>query len=206
MSLVKLEADMLVLDEISLPWMPGSDDLERSGDWTKSASAHRAAIELLAAAVSTTNLALPTIVEKLNRAVVPSLEELVDEISKMGAAAADTKRELGNLVSIVREHGSVSGAFTSLFTGHQVSASSVAKLTQDMTRLSDEIAEYAQQAHTTKQYVIQISRVNTQATKSSQALLDKLSELKAEQAQASFIQQTPNTGFFTALFSTPRFN
>jgi len=92
MSLVKLDADMLVLDEISLPWTPGSDELERSGDWTKSASAHRAMIELLAAAVSTTNSALPTVVEKLSRSVVPSLEELVDEVAKLGASVGDRPR------------------------------------------------------------------------------------------------------------------
>lgn len=204
MSLVKLEADMLVLDEISLPWTPGSDGLERSGDWTKSASAHRADIELLAVAVSTTNLALPTVVEKLNRSVVPSLDELIDEVAKMGASAADTKRELGNLVDIVQEHGSVSAAFASLFMGNQVLAASVSRLTQDMTRMSDDVAEYAQQAQTTKQYVIQlISRVNTQATKSIQSLMEKLSELQAEQAHASFDQQTPHTGFFTASSRVP---
>lgn len=113
----------------------------------------------------------------------------------------DTKRELGNLVHIIREHGLVSGAFTSLFTGQQVSASTVSQLTQDMTRVSDDIADYAQQAHTMKQYLLNLisSRVNTQATKSIQALVDKFAEVKAEQAQVSFNHQTPHSGFFTAL-------
>lgn len=139
------------------------------------ASEERAAIERICELVDNLNIAVPKIVHALNTGYRPLMRVHGESIKSLREETDTFKGEIGSLMQLVADHGSLTHAVERALAGNNTSVAAFQSLEEELQVFAEELAVVAENADTSKDTLLNlINRVSAAATRRSNALEQRL--------------------------------
>ena len=164
------------MEESGVPvWETSVEGIQVPADWTPIAREERAAIERICEMVDNLNVAVPRIVDALNGRYRPLVQAHGLEIRRVREEAEEFRGQVGSLMQLVADHGSLSKAIQQALSGNNTSLATLHSLEEELHAFADELADCAEQAETSKDALLDlINRVSAAASRRSDALEARL--------------------------------
>ena len=156
-------------------WSTPLDDSQGPADWMAAAREKREAIERICEVVDNLNVAVPKIVQALNMGYRPRVQAQGRDIELLREGAETFRGEVGPLIQLVADHGSLTQAVERALAGNHTSLEAIQSLEEELHAFAEELADVAESADTTKEELLGfINRVSAAATRRSDALEQRL--------------------------------
>lgn len=125
--------------------------------------------------VDNLNVAVPRIVDTLNTQYRPLVHAQGNDITRVQNDVQEFRGQVGSLLQLVADHGSLSVAVNKALAGNNTSLSTLESLEEELHAFADELADCAEQAETSKDSLLDlINRVSAAASRRSEALESKI--------------------------------
>lgn len=156
-------------------WSTSLEGVQVPTEWTPVAREERAAIERICEMVDNLNIAVPKIVRALNTEYHPLIRSQGEGIKLLHDGVDAFRGEVGPLLQLVADHGSLSQAVERALAGNNTSLATMQSLEEELHAFAEELAVVAENADTSKETLLNlINRVSAAATRRSDALEQRL--------------------------------
>ena len=172
----------LSVEEMEIPeapaapvWSTSVEDSQAPGGWGEAVREDRAAIEHISMMVDNLNVTVPQIAEALNGGYRPLVQAYGEDIKLLRFGSDAFKGEVGPLMQLVADHGSLSQAVERALADNHSSLEAIQSVEEELQAFAEELAEVAERSDTTKEELLGfINRVSAAATRRSDALEQRL--------------------------------
>jgi len=185
LSVSSLDLDGLLVDGAAslTVWTTDVDGNMTPAEWTPVMREQRATIERLCAMVDELNAAVPKVVDKLNARYRRVIATQKKDGSNFKATTEEMKEQLGSLLQLVIDHGSLSDAVNAALKGSDTSLASLASLAnleQSLETFTDELVDFSTQLEMSRSTLLSlINRVSATSSKCTQALDQRVTTLES---------------------------